>query len=135
MLSLLSRCWRRWPVRFDPLNPSLTCAASSIDFDRCVELVIGSTVLTGRIQRPTPVMQRLGFLEWHMISAKNLYCFFELPLGLFVFSLSRCDDSLCPRDVPEKPAPVLPISEYLAATIEMLVRSLRVAILRMNFCK
>jgi len=31
-------------------------------------------------------MQRLGFLEWHMISPKNLNQFFELRLRLFVLA-------------------------------------------------
>ena len=72
-------------------------------------------------------MQRLGFLEWHMISAKNLYCFFELRFGVVVFRFRRRDDRLRPRHFAGQPAPVLSISEYLAAAGEVRVRFLRVA--------
>jgi hypothetical protein len=80
-------------------------------------------------------MQRLGFLERHMISAKNLYCSFELLLGVFVFPFSCRDDCLRPRDFAGQPTPVLPISEYLAATSEVRVRSIRVVHLSIYFGK
>ena len=47
-----------------------------------------------------------SFLEWHMISAKNLYCFFELRFGAFVFTCSRRDDRLRSHYETSKPAPI-----------------------------
>src|SRR5271167_522847 len=94
MLSAICLRWRRCSVRFDPVDPSLACAASSIDFDRRIELLVGPTVLARGVQRPAPVVQGFSFLEWNMISTKNPYSFFELRLGIFVFPFSRRDDCL-----------------------------------------
>jgi hypothetical protein len=80
-------------------------------------------------------MQRLGFLEWYKIAAKNPYRFFELPFGIVVFPFSRRDHSLGPLNFAGQPTPVLSISKFLAATSEERVRSLGVANLRIYFGK
>ena len=66
-------------------------------------------------------MQRLGFLEWNVIAAENLYRSFELRLGVLVFSLSRRDDCLGPRHYADESAPVFAISDYLPTASEMFV--------------
>jgi hypothetical protein len=68
-----------------------------------------------------------------MISAKDLYRFLEPRLGVIVFLFSRRDDCLRPLNFAGQPTPVLPISEYLAATTEMRISSLRVASLSVDF--
>ena len=116
---LLGSGRRRWSIRFDPLNPSLACAASTVDFDRRVEFLMRPTVLAGRIQRPAPVVQRLGFLERELDIAEKSLPIFRTALRRLGISLQPRDYRLRPHDEARKPAPILARGHDFAAPCDM----------------
>ena len=65
------------------------------------------------------VVQSFSFLEWHMISAKNLYCFFELRFAAFVFTCSRRDYCFRSHYETSKPAPIFSQLTGFAASYQL----------------
>ena len=71
---------------------------------------------------PAPKNAGFGLLEWHTIALKDLNCSFKLRSGFFAFPFCGCDDHLRLRDHADESAPVLSISDYLAASLKLFMR-------------
>src|SRR5271168_648409 len=65
-------------MRFDAIDPTLPGAAAAVYLDRRVELRLGLGTVSGRQQRRTPTVQRVGLLERQAVFFGERERFFEV---------------------------------------------------------